>query len=76
LCQVLGLLPAESEAGGPGKTPEESEEIAAIELLVSQRQQARESKDFQAADRLREQLKAEYKVEVEDTPQGPVWRRV
>jgi cysteinyl-tRNA synthetase len=43
-----------------------------VEALLSQRQQARREKDFQQADALREELNA-MGVEVQDTPQGPVW---
>ena len=45
---------------------------ARVEELMSARQQARKSKDFGEADRLRDEL-AELGVEVKDTPQGPVW---
>ena len=47
---------------------------AAIEDLVSQRQAARDAKDWATADALREALSA-LGVVVEDTPAGPIWRR-
>ena len=43
-----------------------------VEALLEQRQQARETKDFATADRVRDQLTAAG-VEIEDTPQGPRW---
>jgi cysteinyl-tRNA synthetase len=45
---------------------------AHVERLVEARQQARKSKDFESADQLRDQL-AGMGVEVQDTPDGPVW---
>lgn len=75
LCQVLGLLVADT-ASETEAISDQSAEQEAIEALVAQRQQARESKDFETADRLRKQLKTEYNVEVEDASHGPVWRRL
>jgi cysteinyl-tRNA synthetase len=40
--------------------------------LIEQRQEARATKDFATADRVRDQLAAAG-VEIEDTPQGPRW---
>jgi cysteinyl-tRNA synthetase len=45
-----------------------------IDALVAERQAARERRDFAAADRLRDALAAEGIV-VDDTPEGPKWRR-
>ncbi len=45
-----------------------------IEALLAERQEARKSRDFAAADRIRDQLQ-EQGVVIEDTPQGPRWRR-
>ncbi len=47
-------------------------DAAKVEDLLNQRQQARREKDFQRADTLRQELK-DMGVEVQDTPQGPVW---
>ena len=76
LCQVLGLLPAEAATGTDHQAELPAEQLAAIESLVAQREQARQDKDFAAADQLRDQLKAEHNVEVEDTPQGSIWRHL
>jgi cysteinyl-tRNA synthetase len=66
LAGVLGLdLVADAEDGGD---PE-------IDALVAQRTDARASKDFTAADEIRDGLQ-EMGIEVEDTPTGPIWRRV
>ncbi|MCG8589688.1 MAG: cysteine--tRNA ligase [Proteobacteria bacterium] len=65
---VLGLdLLAEPEA-----TPVETD--PRIDALVAAREEARARKDFAEADRLRDQLAAEG-IAVEDTPNGPRWRR-
>jgi len=67
--QVLGVLdPAawQEAAGGHGDDE--------IERKVRERQEARERRDFAASDRLRDELQA-LGVLVEDTPQGPRWRR-
>lgn len=45
-----------------------------VEALIEQRQQARKNRDFQTADAIRDQLKAQGIV-LEDTPQGVKWRR-
>jgi cysteinyl-tRNA synthetase len=45
-----------------------------IELLVASRSEARKSRDFAAADRVRNQL-SELGVTLEDTASGTLWRR-
>ena len=48
---------------------------AEIQALVDERTAAKKSKDFAKADAIRAQL-AEMGIEVSDTPQGPVWKRI
>ena len=45
---------------------------ALVQVALTQRQAARERKDYQAADTIREDLRAAG-VLIEDTPQGPRW---
>jgi cysteinyl-tRNA synthetase len=45
-----------------------------IDALVAERERARRAKDFAAADHIRTQLDADGIV-IEDTPQGPRWKR-
>jgi cysteinyl-tRNA synthetase len=60
---VLGVLDLEPEK------PDDH-----IQDLVDQREQARKAKDWDNADRIRDELKR-LGVEVIDTKDGPVWRR-
>ena len=46
-----------------------------IESLLSERQQARQDRDFKRADEIRDQLKKQG-IEIEDTPKGPLWRKI
>ncbi|MGB3056887.1 MAG: DALR domain-containing protein, partial [Candidatus Omnitrophota bacterium] len=52
----------------------DEKETAQIEELVERREEARKNKDYSAADKLRTEL-MEKGVVVEDTPEGPVWRK-
>ena len=70
---LLGLLDKEPEAhfqhsGGLKLSPEE------IELLIAERNQAREGKNFQRADEIRDELTAKG-IELEDTRDGTRWRK-
>ncbi|MFW6061558.1 MAG: DALR domain-containing protein, partial [Planctomycetota bacterium] len=69
LGRIIGLFETPPEA------PAGEIDEAAIDPLVEQRQQARKNKDFDRADAIRDQL-AEMGISVEDTPSGPVWRRM
>ncbi|MBP1863793.1 cysteinyl-tRNA synthetase [Clostridium tetanomorphum] len=46
-----------------------------IEKLIEQRQQARKTKDWALADKIRDELK-ERGIVLEDTPQGVRWKRI
>ncbi len=52
----------------PGMESEDPE----IEALVNRREEARERKDYQEADRIREELKKK-NIALEDTSYGPLW---
>ena len=70
--EVLGVLdPADWAAGdGSGEGPSDDE----ITALVTERQEARAARDFSRADAVRDQLEA-LNIVVEDTPNGPRWKR-
>ncbi|MCD6360177.1 MAG: cysteine--tRNA ligase [Armatimonadetes bacterium] len=61
--RVLGIIEHEK-----GSLDEE------IEALMAEREQARADKDWARADEIRDQLLAQGII-IEDTPQGPRWRR-
>jgi cysteinyl-tRNA synthetase len=74
--EVLGVMQLDNRrpapgVGGPLLTPEDSE----IQALVDEREKARKQKEYAMADVIRERLKARGVV-VQDTPEGPVWRRL
>jgi cysteinyl-tRNA synthetase len=52
-------------AGSESEDPE-------IETLVNRRDEARERKEYQEADRIREELRLK-NIVVEDTPYGTIW---
>ncbi len=61
------------DVGAPADAPADGGD-AAVDTAVAARNAARARKDFAEADRLRDELKAQG-VELEDTPQGTIWRR-
>lgn len=63
LLDVLGIARATHEGD------------ASIDALVARRQAARAAKDFATADRIRDDLRVQG-IEIEDTADGAIWRRV
>ena len=66
---LLGLLQCSAEEWFRGGADE-----GAIEARIAERAEAKKNRDFAAADRIREELKAEGIV-LEDGPNGTTWRR-
>ncbi len=75
--QVLSLNLLEAAAVMRQKNEEEAAASAdpEIDALVAARTEAKKAKNFQEADRIRDELKA-MGIEIIDTPQGAKWRRV
>ncbi|MGQ9669751.1 MAG: cysteine--tRNA ligase [Desulfosoma sp.] len=75
--RILGLLSRSPEAFfdeiKKRKVARKGIAEADVEALIAQRTKARREKNFQEADRIRDQL-ATMGVQLEDTPQGTRWR--
>lgn len=74
LSAVLGLLEQEPEAFLQSGAQADDGEVAEIEALIKQRNDARQSKDWALADQARDRLN-EMGIVLEDGPQGTTWRR-
>ncbi|MCH7937498.1 MAG: cysteine--tRNA ligase [Proteobacteria bacterium] len=73
--QLLGIaqqIPVDWFRWQPAGT--ESLDDATIKILIAERNQARKSKDFAEADRIRDQLEAQG-ILLEDGAQGTTWKR-
>lgn len=73
LGSILGLLQSEPEAylqGGAG----DNDDVALIESLIKQRNDARAAKDWAQADAARDKLNA-LNIVLEDGAEGTTWRR-
>jgi cysteinyl-tRNA synthetase len=67
--RLLGLLHSSAEDWFQG-----GEDAEAIEARIAERTAAKKNRDFAAADRIRDELKADGIV-LEDGPNGTTWRR-
>lgn len=74
LAKVLGLLEQEPELFLQSGAQADDDEVAEIEALIKQRNDARKNKDWGLADAARDRLN-EMKIVLEDGPQGTIWRR-
>lgn len=70
---LLGLFQVEPDAWLTSSSGEQSIDPAEIERLLDLRRAARQSKDFETADQIRDQLGAEGVI-MEDGPDGTSWR--
>ncbi|MCS3604182.1 cysteinyl-tRNA synthetase [Buttiauxella sp. BIGb0471] len=74
LSGVLGLLEQDPETFLQGGAQSDDNEVAEIEALIKQRNDARQSKDWALADQARDRLN-EMGIVLEDGAQGTTWRR-
>ncbi|CAI1107441.1 cysteine--tRNA ligase [Serratia quinivorans] len=74
LAKVLGLLQQEPELFLQGGAQADDGEVAEIEALIKQRNDARKAKDWALADAARDRLN-EMNIVLEDGPEGTTWRR-
>jgi len=72
MTEVLGLNPSSPEWRSSGDDSTERALSALVTRLIEDRAQAREDRDFSAADRIRDELVAAG-ISIEDTPTGPHW---
>lgn len=72
LAGVLGLLYQDPEAFLQGDV--NNDEVAEIEALIKQRNEAKAAKNWAVADEVRDKLKA-MNIVLEDTPNGTTWRK-
>jgi cysteinyl-tRNA synthetase len=68
--ELAGLLGLEVGSAGGARDADDAE----IDELVRQRDEARATKDFAAADAIRDELAARG-IQLEDTPGGTIWHR-
>jgi cysteinyl-tRNA synthetase len=71
---LLGLLQRDPETFLQGGESAQGRSADEIEQFIQLRLQARQTKNFAEADRIRKQL-ADEGILLEDTPQGTIWRR-
>ena len=69
-CQVLGIYNTEIQ-DSPADNEAKLEPL--VDLLLEVRQEARNRKDWETSDKIRDRLK-ELNVEIQDTPQGATWK--
>ena len=70
---ILGILKESPDKSlGIGQSSDNNN-VDNINMLIKDRNDARKSKDFKKADEIRNKL-TEIGIEIEDTPDGTIWR--
>ncbi len=72
MCSIVGIL--EVKTAAPQQKEGEVTEDGLVQLLIEQRQAARKAKNYAQADAIRDQL-GKLGIVLEDTPQGPQWKK-
>ncbi len=73
LAGILGIAQQQPEAFLQAGVAQD--DVAEIERLIQAREDARKAKDWAQADAIRAELTAK-EIELEDTPDGTIWRRI
>ena len=73
--EVLGLSLLERAAELNAKSEAPVEGVEEIEALIAARTEAKKSKNWAEADRIRDQLK-DMGIEIKDTPNGVEWKKI
>jgi len=74
MCNLLGIALAPQPKQEKENSPDASDSDPEIKALVEARQAARAAKNFAESDRIRDKLTT-MSILLEDTPQGPRWRK-
>lgn len=74
LAGLVGLLQRDPDVYLQGHADARSDDALNVDRLIIQRNEAKQSKNFAEADRIRKQL-ADAGIVLEDSPQGTTWRR-
>ena len=70
----MGILKKDPDEWLGYKNQIENLDVATIEKLINQRNAFRNEKNYQKSDQIRDELKS-LGVEIEDTPDGTIWRK-
>ena len=71
---LLGILKKDPDEWLGYKNQTEDFDVASIEKLINERNIFRSEKNYQKSDQIRDELKS-LGVEIEDTPDGTIWRK-
>jgi cysteinyl-tRNA synthetase len=71
---LLGILKKDPEEWLGYKNQTKDFDVATIEELINKRNAFRIEKNYQRSDQIRDELKS-LGVEIEDTPDGTIWRK-
>ena len=71
---LLGILKKDPDEWLGYKNQTKDFDVATIEKLINERNAFRKEKNYQKSDQIRDELKS-LGIEIEDTPDGTIWRR-